>query len=163
MSGRIVALELTRLEAAHLAGLVSQFAELVAGAETATGDPAIERLAPDAYADADAAREFRQLTEADLLDRRRDDAAVVLATLTEVSELPEDPDDPALLETVVVPLDQLAVGAWLRTLAAIRLVLATRLGIAATDDHSSDDPRFGIYDWLGYRLDGLVQAVDRTD
>jgi hypothetical protein len=163
MSGKLLALELTRLEAAHFAGLVSQFAELVDGAETATGDPAIERLAPDAYEEPDAAREFREFTEADLLDRRRDDADMVLATLAGASELPDDPDDPALLETVVVPLEPLAVGAWLRTLAAIRLVLATRLGITDTDDHSSGDPRFGIYDWLGYRLDGLVQAVDGTD
>ena len=50
--------------------------------------------------------------------------------------------------------------AWLRTLAAIRLVLASRLGIEVAEDHDPDDPRFGIYDWLGYRLDGLVAAVD---
>ena len=160
MTGQIVVLELTRLEAAHLSGLVGQFAELVDGAETSHGDPAIERLAPDAYEDAEAALEFRDLTEADLLDRRRDDAATVLATLVEASEIPDDPDDPALLETVAVPLDEQATGAWLRTLAAIRLVLATRLGITDVDDHDSDDPRFGIYDWLGYRLDGLVKVVD---
>ena len=53
-----------------------------------------------------------------------------------------------------------AIGAWLRTLAAIRLVLATRLGITEEDRHSPEDPRFGIYDWLGYRLDGLVSAVE---
>jgi hypothetical protein len=160
MTARIVALELTRLEAAHLSGLVGQFAELVDGADSSGGDPAIERLAPDAYEEADAAREFRSLTEADLLDRRRDDAATVLASLSEASDLPDDPDDPALLETVVIVLDESAVGAWLRTLAAIRLVLATRLGITDTDEHDSADPRFGIYDWLGYRLDGLVKAVD---
>lgn len=163
MSDRIVALELTRLEAAHFSRLVAQFAELVDGAQTTAGDPAIERLAPAAYAEAEAAREFRELTEADLLDRRRDDAAAVLATLAEASEPPADPDDPALLETIVVPLDPSAVAAWLRTLAAIRLVLATRLGIIDTDEHTADDPRFGIYDWLGYRLDGLVRAADGAD
>ena len=47
-------------------------------------------------------------------------------------------------------------------LAAIRLVLATRLGIRSEEDHDVDDPRFGIYDWLGYRLDGLVQAASTT-
>ncbi len=160
MSDRIVVVEITRLEAAHLSGLIAQFAELVDGAETAGGDPAIVRLVPDAYEEAAAAREFRDLTEADLLDRRRDDAAIVLATLAEASEIPEDPDDPALLESVVVTLDAQASGAWLRTLAAIRLVLATRLGITDTDDHDAEDPRFGIYDWLGYRLDGLVKALD---
>lgn len=162
MSAQIVALEITRLEAAHLSRLVAQFAELVDGAETRDGDPAIRRLAPDAYEDAEAAREFRDLTEGDLLDRRRDDAATVVATLAEASDIPEDPDDPRLLEAVVVALDAPAAGAWLRTLAAVRLVLATRLGIADTDDHDADDPRFGIYDWLGYRLDGLVSAIDGT-
>lgn len=163
MNGRTIALELTRIEAAHLTGLVAQFADLVDGAETADGDPAIERLTPDAYEDADAAREFRELTESDLLDRRRDDAAAMLATLAAASDISDDPDDPALRETVAIPLDDPAVAAWLRTLAAIRLVLATRLGIDDIDDHDADDPRFGIYDWLGYRLDGLVKAVDGSD
>ena len=62
-----------------------------------------------------------------------------------------------LIEQTDIRLDPDEVQAWLRTLAAIRLVLATRLGIEGADDHDEDDPRFGIYDWLGYRLDGLVQ------
>lgn len=159
MTARVVVVEITRLEAAHLAGLVTQFSELVDGASVAEGDPAIERLAPDAYEEAEAAREFRQFTEDDLLDRRRDDAARVLASLREASQIPEDPDDPALLETVAIVLDSEDSGAWLRTLAAIRLVLATRLGITEADDHDPEDARFGIYDWLGYRLDGLVKAL----
>ncbi len=44
-----------------------------------------------------------------------------------------------------------------------RLVLATRLGIRSDDDHDPADPRFGVYDWLGYRLDGLVQAATADD
>ena len=50
--------------------------------------------------------------------------------------------------------------ALLRTLAAIRLVLASRLGVDDEDTHDNDDPRFGIYDWLGYRLDALLTALD---
>ena len=57
-------------------------------------------------------------------------------------------------------LDPEDLQAWLRTLAALRLVLASRLGITTEDDHDGDDPRFGIYDWLGFRLDGLVRAAD---
>ena len=52
------------------------------------------------------------------------------------------------------------VSALLRTLSAIRLVLATRLGIQADDDHDASEPRFGIYDWRGYRLDSLISAID---
>ena len=162
MSDAGIVLELTRLEAAHLAGLAEQFAELVDDASSGD-DPAIDRLVPDAYADAEAALEFRDLTERELLGRRGDDAAAVLASLHDAADLPAQPDDAVLLETVEVHLDADAAQAWLRTLAAIRLVLATRLGIVQTDDHRPDDPRFGIYDWLGYRLDGLVTALDRSE
>ena len=160
MTARIVVLELSRIEAAHLARLVVQFGELLQDSIGDDGDPAIARLVPAAYDDEEAAREFRRLTEADLLDRRRDDADRVLASLGDSVTLPEDLDDPALLEQVQIRLDQLTARAWLRTLAAIRLVLASRLGIEVAEDHDPDDPRFAIYDWLGYRLDGLVAAVD---
>ena len=161
---RIVVLDLTRIEAAHLAGLVSQFAELIEESVVTTGDPAIGRLVPDAYADdPDAAREFRDLTEDDLLARRRSDAALVLASVQDAAVIPDDPDSPVLLETTEIRLDPAAVQAWLRTLAAIRLVLASRLGIEGPADHDEDDPRFGIYDWLGYRLHGLVTVADEGD
>ena len=163
---RMVVLELSRMEASHLAGLVIQFAELL---EESTGgspdDPAIARLVPDAYSDdASAAREFRELTQRELLDRRASDASTVLASLRDAAAIPPEGEEPApqesLAETAVVPLDQDELGAWLRTLAAVRLVLASRLGIETEDDHDEDDPRFGIYDWLGFRLDGLVRAAE---
>ncbi len=159
--GRVVALELTKIEAAHLAGLVTQFTEILEESANITSDPAIARLVPDAYADDPAAaKEFRDLTESDILDRRRSDAATVLDSLRSAADIPEDPESPLLLETAEIRLDPVAVGAWMRTLAAIRLVLASRLGIEGPDDHDEDDARFGIYDWLGYRLHGLVTAVD---
>lgn len=164
--GRVVVLELTRMEAAHLAGLVTQFAELVEDAASAAGDPAIARLVPDAYADdPGAAEDFRAMTEGDLLERRRQDAGVVLGSLSEASVLPDAaaPGDDVLLELVDLRLDAETLRAWLRCLAAIRLVLATRLDIRSEDDHDVDDPRFGIYEWLGYRLDGLVQAAADDD
>jgi Domain of unknown function (DUF2017) len=163
MTGRVVHLELARLEAAHLVGLVQQFAELVGDSAPTVADPAIARLVPPAYDDRDAAQEFRDLTQADLLDRRSSDAAVVLESLAEAARISDDPDDPALLETVAVRLDPVQTQAWLRTLAAIRLVLAARLGVTESESVDPEDPRFGIYEWLGYRLDGLVAAVDGDD
>ncbi|MDR7186269.1 hypothetical protein J2X85_003305 [Microbacterium trichothecenolyticum] len=164
MSDRVVVLEVARLEAAHLAGLVGQFAELLRESAPDDGDPAIARLVPSAYSDdEDAAREFRALTQSDLLDRRASDAALVLASLQDASEIPEDPDDPALLEQMEIRIAPETARAWLRTLAAVRLVLATRLGVVDEDDHDHDDPRFGVYDWIGYRLDGLVAALDNED
>jgi hypothetical protein len=163
MSERVIVVEVARLEAAHLAGLVVQFDDLLRDTEPGSGDPAVERLVPPAYHDEAAAREFRDLTEADLLDRRRSDAGTVLASLGEAAAIPDDPNDPALLEMVTIRLDGNTARAWLRTLAAIRLVLASRLGIERPEDHDPDDPRFGIYNWLGYRLDGLVAAMDQDD
>lgn len=163
---RTVMLELTRMEAAHLAGLVTQFAELLEDAESSAGDPAIARLVPDAYADdAEAAQNFRDMTEGDLLERRRQDADMVLSSLGEAATLPEDaePGDEVLMELVELRLERDVLQGWLRALAAIRLVLATRLEIRSEEDHDVDDPRFGIYEWLGYRLDGLVQAASDDD
>jgi len=161
MSGRVVVMEITRLEAGHLASLVGQFADLLRDSVPEDGDPAIARMVPPAYSDDDeAAREFRALTQSDLLDRRGADAAIVLDSLQDAAQIPDDPDDPALLEHVEIRLDPPSAHAWLRTLAAVRLVLATRLGVVDDDDHDLDDPRFGIYDWIGYRLDGLVSALD---
>ncbi|MGX5770440.1 DUF2017 family protein [Microbacterium trichothecenolyticum] len=164
MTGRVVVLDVARLEAAHLAGLVGQFADLLRESAPDDGDPAVARLVPPGYADdEEAAREFRALTQGDLLVRRESDAGLVLASLHDAAQIPEDPDDPALLEQVEITLDAETAQAWLRTLAAVRLVLATRLGIVEADDHEHDDPRFGVYDWIGYRLDGLVAALDRED
>lgn len=160
MTPDTIVLELARIEAAHLAGLVVQFDELLEESDDSGDDPAVLRLVPDAYADPEAAREFREVTEGDLLGRRRADAARVLATLADVGELGDDLDDPAFVEQVAIVLDRDDVQSWLRTLAAIRLVLATRLGIIDDDQHDHEDPKYGIYDWLGFRLDGLVNALD---
>lgn len=105
------------------------------------------------------------MTEGDLLERRRQDAGAVLGSLSEAATLPEDaqPGDAVLMELLDLRLDPEELQAWLRCLAAIRLVLATRLGIRSEEDHDVDDPRFGIYEWLGYRLDGLVQAASDDD
>lgn len=159
---RLVVLEISRLEAAHLAGLVEQFVELLVASDMGAeqhADPALARLVPDAYPDdADAAREFREITQSDLLARREADARALLATLP-AADGAADGDDPA--DVLVLPLDPESVRAWMRTLTAVRLVLASRLGIESEDDHDEDDPRFGTYDWLGFRLDGLIQAADR--
>lgn len=164
MSDRALVVEITRLEAAHLSGLVAQFADLLRESTPQDGDPAIARLVPPAYPDDEsAAAEFRALTAGDLLARRASDADIVLASLHDAAQISDDPDDPTLLEEVEVHLDPQASRAWLRTLAAVRLVLASRLGVADTDDYDHEDPRFGIYDWLGYRLDGLVRALESTD
>ncbi len=160
-----VLLEMSILEAAHLTDLVEQFAELIAdtAADGTIDDEAVARLVPDAYRDDDAASdEFRRFTQGDLLDRRRDDAARVLETLRrDGAQLrPGDVADADARSPFVVELDDETVAAWLRTLTSVRLVMATRLGVVDDDDDRPDDPRFGVYDWLGFRLEGLLEALE---
>ena len=78
------------------------------------------------------------------------------AARTTATEPPDD--DPS--RPVDIALDEEGVRAWMRTLTAIRLVIASRLGIEDEDDRDETDPRFGVYDWLGYRLEGLLQASE---
>jgi hypothetical protein len=150
-------LPLTTAEAQNLAALLQQFLDLLQDDDT---DPAVARLTPDPYPDdAEAAAEFRSVTRDDLLDRRRDDAQRLLAQLATVADLEADPtsteDDPEL----AVVLDERDVQAWLRTLTALRLVIATRLGIVGEDRHDESDARYGVYDWLGYRLELLLRSL----
>ena len=153
-------IDLAPLEGVHLRGLISQFVALL---DEADADPAGERLTPTAYPDdSDATAEYRASTREHLLDRRRKDAAVVDAALAEFTgDL--DPASPDAIRAAVVAIPVAEEGAWMRTLAAMRLVVATRLGIGSEDDHDPADPSFHVYDWLGYRLDELIRLADERD
>lgn len=116
-------------------------------------DPALARLLPDAYGDddADAAREFRRYTEADLRAGKRAHCRTVLATLPEGGGQ--------------VVLDRNGADAWLGCLNDLRLVLGTRLDVTEeldVDDLDEDDPRTGalhLYGWLGWLQESLLQVV----
>lgn len=173
MTGSALILTISRLEAQQLADLVAQFSELLephaasdAQASDAADDPALARLAPNAYPDDEAAaEEFHAATRHDLLERRQHDALRVLADLAP-SFAAGDPHakNPAIApqdDTIDLAIEGDAGWAWMRTLTAIRLVIATRLGIAGEDDdHDPEDDRFAVYDWVGYRLDGIVRALE---
>ncbi len=146
------------------------------GAEDTPEDPALARLMPDAYADdEEASAEFRRHTENELLARRIRDARRVLGGLDMSLNEPVAGAVDASAQTSAdaqapfdVVLDRASAEAWTRTLAAVRLVVASRLGIETeADDEAAraadDDGRFGVYDWLGFRLDGIVQALDDAD
>lgn len=144
---------LTTMEVTGLTDLLSQLTALLD--DPVESDPALRRLSPDAYPDDEAAsREFRRLTEGDLLTRRRQDAATVSASLPEIATLSTEAAD-----DVVLTLGPEEVRAWMRTLTAMRLVIATRLGIGdgRSEEDSHDDPAYGIYDWLAYRLESLME------
>lgn len=162
MTAETIHYEFALVEAAHIRSLVTQFRDLVAA--DAHDDPAVLRLVPDAYSDdADAAAEFRRLTERELLDRRTAEADTVLEALTSAA-VPAEPG--AISEDatrpVTIAIQRTDLDSWLRTFAALRLVLASRLGISSADDRDEEDPRFAIYDWLGYRLEFLIASADAT-
>lgn len=170
-----IRLSLAAVEGLHLAGLLDEFTSLLQDA-IEDADSALDRLTPQAYPDdAAASAEFAAGTRDDLLDRRAADAAVVRQALDDLvqdfaSDRPAGRSDP---REILIPLRE--VDSWLRTLTALRLVIAERLGITApsadpqsttsspADVHDPDDPRFGVYDWLGYRLDGLIERADEIE
>jgi len=175
-TGSMIRMRLSDYEAGLLASLVEQLVELIEAdaAEPASSDPfelwqaeletsepldrsdpVITRLFPDAYPDDPAASaEFRRLTQTRQRNDRRDQAEVVLRAL-------EECDGGA--RPVQVQLADL--DAWLKTLTALRLSLASRLGIRTTDDVDDlealgdDDPRtfvFRLYEWLAYITESLL-------
>lgn len=160
MTGSTLRFPITAIEGLHLASLMDDFIELLTESSPST-DPGIDRLVPDAYPDdAEASQDFATSTRRELLDRRVADATIVRSTLEPFMQHPAPTDTDALCEEdLLIPTDQ--IDAWLRTLTALRLVIATRLGIVEDDNaRDPEDQRFDIFDWLGYRLDGLITAAD---
>ncbi|WP_314423738.1 DUF2017 family protein [uncultured Microbacterium sp.] len=160
MTDAIVRVRMARLEAAQLAQLVDDFRELV-GSDRDASDPAIRRLVPDPYPDDDeASRSFRQATQEDTLDRRALDADVVRAALADLRGDVASMSQVDAFTEHSLDIPDSDVDSWLRTLTALRLVIAERLGIESDDDNDPDDARFGVYDWLGYRLELIIEAAD---
>lgn len=160
---RRVTLQMAVIEGHQLVQLLDDLIDLL-GVDRDPSDTAIERLTPSAYPDDDeAARAFRSATADDLIDRRRTDAVTVRTTIASSlpgAEAASEEDAFAQTEVMATSSD---LDAWMRTLTALRLVIADRLGIEYDDEHDPDDPRYGVYDWLGYRLELVVQAADRLD
>ena len=155
-----IRIQMVMVEGAQLERLVSDFIDLV-GSERDDTDPAIARLAPDVYPDdAEASRAFAAATRQDLLDRRAVDAETVRIALSDFRADLQSLSETEALVTQEIVIPAADVDAWMRTLTAIRLVIASRLDIRGEDDHDPDDPRYGVYDWLGYRLELVTQAAD---
>lgn len=118
----------------------------------AAGDAVYDRLHPAAYADADAAAEFRELVSGDADKVRAERLAACRRELTASGgDLRLSPE---------------AGEQWLVTLNDVRLAVGTRLGVSAADDADPPvDPRRGedsgrlVYHWLTWLQDALVQAV----
>jgi hypothetical protein len=175
-SGPMILMRLTDYEATLLESLVEQFTGLLESDEQQPGDgdsfarwaaelseddpldhtdPVINRLFPNAYPeDPDASREFRRLTQARQRSSRLDAAEVVLSALRD-SEAGKHPVQVRLIE----------LDGWLKTLTAVRLSLAVRLGINSPDDAEEldelpeDEPRsyvYRVYEWIAYLTENLL-------
>lgn len=120
-------------------------------------DPFMARLFPNPYPDdPEAAHDFRRFTQADERRQKIAECHTVLDDLSRISR-----------GRVEIPADHL--GAWLKTINNLRLVLSVVLGI--TDEVSSDevamlpddDPKAVVhhyYAWLGWMLETLIEALD---
>ena len=139
---------------------VPSAAELVAltglgGSPDATAaptDPALARLLPDAYRDdAEAAGEFRRLTENSL---RRDKVSAAERLL---AALPAD-------GAGEVRLDPETTESWLATINDVRLALGTRLEVteemAEPDPEDPDAPAYVVYLWLTELQGVLVELAE---
>lgn len=160
-SDRII-VTISAIEERHLAMLLDDLLELI-GESRSGEDPAVDRLTPNPYPDdPEAAADFAGSTRKDLLDRRLADARRMRGALEDVSVPAAGLTDAEAARTreLSITLDDLE--SWLRTVTTLRLVIADRLGIT-TDEHTVSDSRHDVYDWLGYRLELLIQAADEAE
>jgi len=137
-------------EAGVLGMLLDQLEMLLDSAD-AGGDPVLARLLPDGNRDdAEAAVEYRELTESSLRSGKADDLAMVRASL------PDGGGD------VVLDPDQAA--AWLRSTNDLRLALGTRLEISEDTEPPDDvvdeeSQQLAVYYWLTSLQGSLVDAL----
>ena len=133
-------------------------AEMDGGVVMDTDDPAIARLFPEAYPDDPAASaDFRRYTAEDGRRERVSNAGVVL-------------DDLAATRggSLLLRIPSAHTDAWMKTLNALRITLASRLDIVmaedaeAIEDLPEDDPMSylaAVYEWLGAILESLLDAM----
>jgi hypothetical protein len=134
------------------------------GPTTEPEDPVLARLFPTAYADEEAAAEFRRFTEGSLRDGKAAGAATIIDTLEEAGLPPELGEQKVVID---VELDEPTALTWLKTFTDLRLALATRLEIEQDDEAfwqalPDDDPRsqaHDIYEWIGALQETLVDAL----
>ena len=140
----LLRVDLSATEAALLASLLDELAAALT--EPDPDDPVIRRLYPDGYTDdPDAAREYRELVQADLSAERAGRLASCRA------ELPADAGR--------MQLDAEATDRWLRVLNDLRLALGTRIGVTEEDELDQDQPAVQVYAWLTAVQDLLLMQV----
>jgi hypothetical protein len=145
--GRLL-LRLDPQERRILASLVAELRGELEDPESAEPAGALARLYPPAFPDdPDAEAAYADLVLADLVETRRDRAAVMAATID------------------AVELDDAEAAAWLGTLNDLRLVLGASLNIEDGDEGTTRDPedpdgmRVAVFSYLGWLVAVFVDAL----
>ena len=150
------------------------FASLeVGGSEDRPHDPALARLFPDAYEVDDDSSDFRRLTEQGLLNRKLQDALVVVEGLgledtgdfSAATEVPFEKDQSGSRTTTEITITPESMPTWVRTLTSLRLAIAARIGLETTEDYerltNDDEARstLYVYDWIAAILDSVLRMM----
>jgi hypothetical protein len=110
-------------------------------------DPALRRLFPPAYDEAELEREYQDLTRNQLTTGREQALELLEATVDSAGQSPEEAD------------------AWLRALNDVRLVLGTELDVTEDLDWEAvgpDHPRvaeLSLYAYISWIQEQLVEAL----
>lgn len=133
------------------------FASLeIGGSDVIPEDPALARLFPNAYEEDEHASQFRQVTEQGLLNRKIQDATLVSAALGLGGMLPAED------ATIEVDILAATLPAWARTITALRLAIAARIGLETAEDHDRllhEEETRGtvlVFDWLAAILESAL-------
>jgi len=119
-------------------------------------DPVLLRLLPNAYADPEAAADFRRYTEPTLRGKKKR----TLAQVRQALEIIVDEDRAGVVEDLDSEL-------WLMAINDLRLALSVRLEINPDSfDHfeslPDEDPQkaiYAVYFWLGWLQESLLELL----
>lgn len=179
--GNLYSLDLTIEEAHILINLVEQLLELLGEGDfnhhydesdpfaqlmsqlkaapdeiTTPEDPVLLRLLPNAYADPEAAADFRRYTEPTLRGKKKRNMQQVRSALLDIV----DQDQAGVIEDLDSEI-------WLLAMNDLRLALSVRLEINPESfEHfetlSDEDPQkaiFAVYFWLGWLQESLLNLI----
>ena len=134
-----------------LAQLLAMPAEIVT-----PDDPVLLRLLPNAYADPEAASDFRRYTEPQLRGAKQKNLRLVREQLTVLVD-----------ETSGGVIEDIEADIWLKALNDLRIALSIRLEINETSfetfellpDEDPQKPVYAVYFWLGWLQENLLELL----
>lgn len=134
-----------------LAQLLAMPAEIVT-----PDDPVLLRLLPNAYADPEAASDFRRYTEPQLRGAKQKNLRLVREQLTVLVD-----------ENLGGVIEDLDADIWLKAINDLRIALSIRLEVNETSFETfellpDEDPQksvYAVYFWLGWLQENLLELL----